>query len=1348
MPVSSKPLRGKRPPPILAPKPFNNTRKLAWRSVDASPTQDVITIGVEEEQTLAPSLPPRPRQSILRQKSSDSSNGQQKPPPTVKFSEDFQDFENPPPRPTALSKRRGGDSDDACFSNGPIGAMAGADENVGARRKPPRPATMSNAQALRECEEHTDWANEVLTRHNLPIISDLRTSIGDGYTLPTILEIISGVSLRCVETSPQTKEARVRNIRNCLKFVCKRGVDITDIQPDEIEDGHLKTVLLLIGNIRKHFQNGYKPECNGFTSPVEESGASVMPGAVRLPGAVPTPFMGGQHTGHGGGEPLSRSGYHDNNDLLLGTMRLEPNGDGNNNNKPHNNIISTTEIGVNGVAQHGVDERRTHLGAGGYRGGVIRHPNARPLTQPTQESPGAPPTSAHRAWTGSPLNNAQNNNGVMTSPTVEERLRQLIGSKQSGGSKGNGGYPGGGGFFHGGGSEVFDSDGEMLVVPPPTSRKSPDFDSVMYSQYNYGPGYRAVTDSSQGPQQGYVPSKPSEKREGSRADIIRYRPPSAVAFRQHAPAAQIASSVPRARPSSATGSLMTNMYNGGENTEFNQENGPNSVPMGNRASDVRPTGNNTPGKGLSGGRANSSDLRNAWNRLYGGSQPPPYVSPAMRRATTQQQVRSQSPASRPVSAPAPAHMQAHYQQEVKGQGNSPQTGFQPEVSRGHSNNLLTGLPHEVKGHSNNTPSGLHNDIRGHGNFPQTGFQPNGNKGHINSQTGFHSELRGHSNGQTGFQPEVRVQVDPRAQSTSQHRESPMGQSSSTQGHLNESSSSQQSRLSEEITNHDPQGHGGMDGNLRKSSESSHQSFGQASPGSPGSPNYAIGPASKYPEYHSSRPLSARKPPALPSRSPQRPDKLVLTQRNNLHSELGGKNDRRTANRSFAEYGDRAPSPSVHRSNKHTKDLTTALQAASKEHRHNLDLSRDFSHNKSHDLSQEMQTCSIFDYNVPSRSESTGSITPPLPPLSPANSDSPTEEFPSNLARSTSASNLRMPDQHAVESQLRDGRKPRRTSELNFRMERKSHGKKQKKNLKSKGANLVDVRESDSESNLSFDIDIDNTILTVESHDTEQLNPAGMGAGLPQTRDTPLRHPAGDILTTRESSSLQHQMHSLENRYLDLQTRVQGGHPGHGPPAIGRQRRWSIGSSDTSSFRREARFKPGKQLHHKHQSREFKNINKRFQRLESHVVTLARSVAHLSSELRTHNTVVTDLEGIKRQLADLSQPSKGQGHTGTVNARTDREIFREWAPGLTNPKRVNKLTKFFGSEPPLLELFLKQLGYERYAINFHSEHIGMIELPYMTEDRLEKIGVPMGPRMRILQEAKQCFRDDNMDVYIV
>lgn len=142
------------------------------------------------------------------------------------------------------------------------------------------------------------------------------------------------------------------------------------------------------------------------------------------------------------------------------------------------------------------------------------------------------------------------------------------------------------------------------------------------------------------------------------------------------------------------------------------------------------------------------------------------------------------------------------------------------------------------------------------------------------------------------------------------------------------------------------------------------------------------------------------------------------------------------------------------------------------------------------------------------------------------------------------------------------------------------------NSKLSGASLNDVQESlsETESNLSFDID--DTILTVESHDTEQ------------------HHPAGDILSSQEVTTLRDQLHHLESRYHDLENKVvtdrshghrlhahnaSGKGQGLGPPPIGRQRRWSIGSSDTSSFRREARFKPGKQIHHKHHSREFKYV---------------------------------------------------------------------------------------------------------------------------------------------------------------
>ena len=42
-------------------------------------------------------------------------------------------------------------------------------------------------------------------------------------------------------------------------------------------------------------------------------------------------------------------------------------------------------------------------------------------------------------------------------------------------------------------------------------------------------------------------------------------------------------------------------------------------------------------------------------------------------------------------------------------------------------------------------------------------------------------------------------------------------------------------------------------------------------------------------------------------------------------------------------------------------------------------------------------------------------------------------------------------------------------------------------------------------------------------------------------------------------------------------------------------------------------------------------NKRFQRLESHVVTLARSVAHLSSEMRNLQVVIQEVESLRMDM---------------------------------------------------------------------------------------------------------------------
>ena len=63
--------------------------------------------------------------------------------------------------------------------------------------------------------------------------------------------------------------------------------------------------------------------------------------------------------------------------------------------------------------------------------------------------------------------------------------------------------------------------------------------------------------------------------------------------------------------------------------------------------------------------------------------------------------------------------------------------------------------------------------------------------------------------------------------------------------------------------------------------------------------------------------------------------------------------------------------------------------------------------------------------------------------------------------------------------------------------------------------------------------------------------------------------------------------------------------------------------------------------------------------------------------------------------------------------------------------------------------LQNLGYEKYASAFEEGKIGLLELPYLSEERLEQLGVPMGPRMRILQEAKATIGNDHsMNVYIL
>merc|ERR1712080_570656 len=72
---------------------------------------------------------------------------------------------------------------------------------------------------------------------------------------------------------------------------------------------------------------------------------------------------------------------------------------------------------------------------------------------------------------------------------------------------------------------------------------------------------------------------------------------------------------------------------------------------------------------------------------------------------------------------------------------------------------------------------------------------------------------------------------------------------------------------------------------------------------------------------------------------------------------------------------------------------------------------------------------------------------------------------------------------------------------------------------------------------------------------------------------------------------------------------------------------------------------------------------------------------------------------------------GRGHTGSLPRGGVLEPQEFLQQGYNHPRvsqqtenRVKKLTKFFGDEPPLLRLYLKNLGYEKYAGIFEEAKI--------------------------------------------
>ncbi|XP_062502837.1 neuron navigator 2-like isoform X2 [Corticium candelabrum] len=172
-------------------------------------------------------------------------------------------------------------------------------------------------------------------------------------------------------------------------------------------------------------------------------------------------------------------------------------------------------------------------------------------------------------------------------------------------------------------------------------------------------------------------------------------------------------------------------------------------------------------------------------------------------------------------------------------------------------------------------------------------------------------------------------------------------------------------------------------------------------------------------------------------------------------------------------------------------------------------------------------------------------------------------------------------------------------------------------------------------------------------------------------------------------------------------------------------------------------KPSRRRHMKR----VRALKLRFSSLQSHVIELARNSAKLTTQLDRQHQLQEEVNSLTRTVqkqSELLQLTNSPSN-GVAGAPSDQLNFLSppSLPGISNqlhdihsPHQIDKLTRFFGEEPPLLRKFLKRLGYEKLAAKFEKEKVTMLELPYLDEDRLIQLGVPMGPRARIMFEVQQ------------
>nr|XP_043609917.1 SEC23-interacting protein-like [Erigeron canadensis]XP_043609918.1 SEC23-interacting protein-like [Erigeron canadensis] len=120
----------------------------------------------------------------------------------------------------------------------------------------------------------------------------------------------------------------------------------------------------------------------------------------------------------------------------------------------------------------------------------------------------------------------------------------------------------------------------------------------------------------------------------------------------------------------------------------------------------------------------------------------------------------------------------------------------------------------------------------------------------------------------------------------------------------------------------------------------------------------------------------------------------------------------------------------------------------------------------------------------------------------------------------------------------------------------------------------------------------------------------------------------------------------------------------------------------------------------------------------------KSIGSLSGGVRD---LREKLSGISHSQPEVSAPAKPKP-VAENSKPARRSAVAE--PHVVETKKVNS-TVSKKRKTETVDSFLQALGLEKYSITFQAEEVDMTALLHMTDDDLKAIGIPMGPRKKIL-----------------